>query len=197
MDSASLVLHIMEKKKISLKNTLFLIVVLLLVVPQTRLPIQVLLHKGLALFGPSIENVNDVEQISSYDWKLQDAKGNVINFEASKHRVTLVNLWATWCPPCIAEMPSMEALYGDYKDKMDFVFVSNEDREVISKFLKREEYTFQVYSSISKAPETFNVQSIPRTFLIDRNGNVIIDKSGAANWNAKTVRATIDELLIL
>ncbi len=197
MNSALLVLHTMKKKKVNFKNTMFLVLVILLIIPQTRLHIQVLLHKGLALFGPSMENVNDVEEISSYDWKLQDAKGNVINFETSKHRVTLVNFWATWCPPCIAEMPSMEALYVDYKDKMDFVFVSNEDRDVVSEFLKRKEYTFQTYTPISKAPETFDVQSIPRTFLIDRNGNVIIDKSGAANWNSKTVRTTIDELIKL
>ena len=187
----------MKKKKINIKNILFLVVILLLIIPQTRQPIQVLLHKGLALFSPSIENVEDVEQISSYNWQLESINGESFNFEDTKHKVVLVNLWATWCPPCIAEMPSMQALYKDYKDQVDFVFISNEDRERIYEFLVHEGYSFPVYKPTTKAPETFNVRSIPRTFLIDRNGNIIIDKSGAANWNSETVRATIDELIKL
>jgi len=187
----------MRNKKLNLKNLLFLIILVLLIVPQTRKPIQILIHKGFAQFSPSIEDIDDIEEISSYNWKLQEANGNVLNFEDTKHRVIMVNLWATWCPPCIAEMPSMQALYNDYKEKVDFVFVSNEDKEVIYEFLVHKGYSFPVYSSISKVPETFNVRSIPRTFLIDRNGNIIIDKSGAANWNSEKVRTTIDELIKL
>ncbi len=187
----------MKKKKINIKNILFLVAILLLIIPQTRQPIQVLLHKGLAQFSPSVENVEDVEQISSYNWQLKSINGDSFNFESTKHKVVLVNLWATWCPPCIAEMPSMQALYTDYKDQVDFLFVSNESQEDLSKFLKKKGYTFPVYKPTTKSPETFNVRSIPRTFLIDRNGNIIIDKSGAANWNSETVRTTIDGLIKL
>lgn len=185
------------KKKKNIKNILFLVAILLLIIPQTRQPIQVLLHKGLAQFSPGIESIEDVEAISSYNWQLKGVNGKSFNFEDTKHRVVLVNLWATWCPPCIAEMPSMQELYNDYKDQIDFVFISNESQEDISKFLKNKGYKLPVYRPTTKAPETFNVRSIPRTFLIDRNGNIIIDKSGAANWNSETVRTTIDELINL
>lgn len=187
----------MRNKKINLKNILFLVFIVLLIIPQTRKTIQVVVHKGFAQFSPSIKSIDDIEALSSYNWKLQDTKGNILNFEDTKHSVIIVNFWATWCPPCIAEMPSMEALYNDYKEKIEFVFVSNEDKETIYKFLLNKGHSFPVYSPISKAPETFNVRSIPRTFLIDRNGNIIIDKSGAANWNSETVRTTIDELIKL
>jgi len=94
-------------------------------------------------------------------------------------------------------MPSIQKLSNDYKDKIDIVLVSNEKQEVIKQFLEKKEYNLEVFTPVTNAPETFNVRSIPRTFLIDRNGNIIIDESGAANWNSDKVRATINELIKL
>ncbi len=167
----------------------------LLLVPQTRQPIQVLLHKTLALFGPSIIDESKQLKIEHYNWKLKDENGAILNFENTKGKVVLVNFWATWCPPCIAEMPSMQLLYEDYKDEIEFVFVSNEEFSVINKFISNKGYTFRVFNPITKYPDAFDVTSIPRTFLIDKQGRKVIDKTGAANWNSETVRKTIDELL--
>ncbi|GAA3618801.1 TlpA family protein disulfide reductase [Flavivirga jejuensis] len=184
-----------RRKTFSLKNIIFLILIAVLIIPQTRQPIQVFLHKGLALFGPSI--IKDAKQSSlvNYDWKLKDNENVISNFEATKGQVVLVNFWATWCPPCIAEMPSMQLLYNDYKDRVAFVFVSNEKHAVINQFLEKNKYTFKVYNPATKYPEPFDVTSIPRTFLIDKQGHIVIDKNGAANWNSDTVRKTIDDLL--
>ena len=187
----------MKNKKVSIKNIIFLVIILLLIIPQTRQPIQVLLHKGFALFSPSIENESNRVEVSSYNWELEDLNGNTFNFNEMKGNVVLVNIWATWCPPCIAEMPSLQELSNDYKDKIDFVFVSSEKQAVLEQFLKKNNYSLDVYIPKTEAPETFNVRSIPRTFLIDQKGNIIIDKSGAANWNSDKVRATIDKLLKL
>ena len=185
----------LSRKKISLKNVIFLIVITILIIPQTRQPIQILLHKGLALFSPSV--IKDTKQPSlvNYDWKLKDEQGIVFNFEQTKDQVVLVNFWATWCPPCIAEMPSMQSLFNDYKDQVEFVFVSNEDYSVINQFLNKNDYTFKVYNPLTKYPESFDVTNIPRTFLIDKQGHIVIDKTGAANWNSDSVRKTIDDLL--
>ncbi len=184
----------MLRRKFNLKNIIFLIAIAVLIIPQTRQPIQVLLHKGFALFGPSV--IKDAKQVSltDYNWKLKDGQ-DVFDFEAIKGKVVLINFWATWCPPCIAEMPSMQALYNDYKNDIEFVFVSNEENEVINQFLSKNNYTFKVYTPLTKYPESFDVTSIPRTFLIDKQGHIVIDKNGAANWNSSTVRKTIDDLL--
>ena len=93
-------------------------------------------------------------------------------------------------------MPSLEKLHNDYRDKIVFLFVSNEDDEIISKFVEKNRYSFKVHRSISEYPKDFSVSSIPRTFLIDKKGNIVIDKTGAANWNSEKVRQQIDELLI-
>ena len=176
-------------------NIIFIIVIGLLIIPKTRQPIQVLLHKGLALIIPMTINQNEQFSLESYNWKLKDKNGDIFNFEETKGKVVLVSFWATWCPPCIAEMPSMHKLFNDYNDKIEFVFVSNESSKVINQFLETNKYKFKVYNSVSSYPSVFEVTSIPRTYLISKTGNIIIDKNGVANWNSKMVRNTIDKLL--
>ncbi|KAB1067318.1 TlpA family protein disulfide reductase [Tamlana haliotis] len=166
-----------------------------MLVPQTRKPIQIWLNKGLALFSPSTIDENEQQVLTDYHWVLKSTSGGLVNLENYKGQVILVNFWATWCPPCIAEMPSMQALYKDYKDKVTFVFVSNESPADVQKFLNEKGYTFESYRPTTASPEVFDVTSIPRTFLIDKSGHVIIDKTGAANWSSKEVRKTLDEIL--
>ncbi len=185
----------MKFLKSQLSNLIFLLVIAILVIPQTRKPIQVFLNKGLALISPSIENKEKLTKLSSYEWKLKDEQGQVFDFEDAKGKVVFINFWATWCPPCIAEMPSIQKLYNDYEDKVVFLFVTSDPYSEINKFLDKNKYTFKVYREMSKDSKLFEVPSIPRTFLIDKNGNIIIDESGAANWNSEKVRTTIDELL--
>lgn len=186
----------MVKRKISIKNIIFIIIIALLIIPQTRQHIQIAIHTITAKFSPSVEK-DDIEQLSSYNWKLQDLEGNNYNLDSAKGKVMFVNIWATWCPPCIAEMSSIQSLYNDYNDKIEFILVSNEDKEVIKNFLKTKNYNLKICTPLTKTPETFNVKSIPRTFILDRSGNIIIDESGAANWNSEKVRNTIDKLLKL
>ncbi|MCF7568242.1 TlpA family protein disulfide reductase [Sabulilitoribacter arenilitoris] len=180
--------------KIKRNNIIFLIVIAILLIPKTRKPIQVFIQKGLALISPSVISENKQSSINDYYWKLKDEKGAIFNFKEAKGKVVLINFWATWCPPCIAEMPSLQKLYTDYHDKIEFVFISNESFKTINSFLEKNSYTFKIYNEVSKS-KFFNIRGIPRTFLIDKQGKVLIDKTGAANWNSESVRQTIDDLL--
>lgn len=184
----------MKIRKPKISTIVFLIAVALLLIPQTRKPIQVFVQKGLARISPSIIADNKQASIADYNWKLKDENGTILNFQEAKGKVVLINFWATWCPPCIAEMPSLQELYNDYKDKVEFLFVSDEPFKKINPFLEKNSYDFKVYNEASRS-DFFNVRGIPRTFLIDKQGKVVIDKTGAANWNSNTVRQTIDELL--
>jgi thiol-disulfide isomerase/thioredoxin len=185
----------MKISKKQRNNIIFLIFLAILIIPQTRQPIQILLHKGLALFSPSIIEEEKRISLNDYNWNLVDDNGNAYNFNEAKGKVVLINFWATWCPPCIAEMPSMEKLYHDYKDDVVFLFVSEEEQEVISKFKDKNDYDFIVYSSLTKHPKIFETRSIPRTYILDKVGNIAIDKSGAADWNSASVRELLDTLL--
>ncbi|WP_226294267.1 TlpA family protein disulfide reductase [Aquimarina algicola] len=146
-------------------------------------------------FSPGVVEVDDRTQVKSYDWKLHGVNTESINFNEAKNKVILVNYWATWCPPCIAEMPSLQELYNDYKDDVVFLFVTTDDDPELNKFMKNKNYNYPIYRSLSEAPKPFDGTSLPTTYLIDKNGTIVIDKIGAADWNSNKVRKTIDDLL--
>ncbi|WP_233265904.1 TlpA disulfide reductase family protein [Formosa sp. L2A11] len=185
-----------KSKKNKISNIIFAVFILLMIIPQTRQPIQVFLQKGLAMISPSVEDKSDQKHIDSYQWKLTDLNGVPFNFKSAEGKVVLVNFWATWCPPCIAEMPSLVKLHDDYKDKVQFLFVSNEDKAVIEAFLKKREFNLSIHQPISAIPKALTTSTIPRTLLISKDGRIVIDKTGASDWNSNTVRETIDALLL-
>ncbi|MBA09872.1 MAG: thiol-disulfide oxidoreductase [Flavobacteriaceae bacterium] len=185
----------MNFRKIKKGDILFLILVVLMVVPQTRQPIQIAFHSVVSLFSPSVINPKEQKEISYEPWKLKDLDGNEFDFSNTKNRVVIVNLWATWCPPCIAEFQGIQNLYDDYGKKVDFILVSDESPKAIQKFLKRNGYNIKVFTPLTQYPSYFTTKSIPRTYIIDKQGRIVIDKHGAANWNSSSVREQLDKLL--
>ena len=186
---------LMKLSKSQISNLVFLVVIAILIIPQTRKPIQVFLNKGFALISPSIEKKENQSTLKSYEWKLKDENGNIFDFESVKGKVVFINFWATWCPPCIAEMPSIQNLYTDYKDKVEFLLVTNDPYSEINEFLSKNNYDFKILRPVTFNMSVFDVSTIPRTFLIDKTGKIIIDETGAANWNSDKVRLVIDNLL--
>lgn len=185
----------MKRKKGTFINILLIIGVLLLLYPPTANPIKVFAYKILS-FTPFVRAESDQTQLENYQWQLKRVSDNkLLNLEETKGKVVLVNLWATWCPPCVAEMPSLQALYTDYKDKVDFLFVSNEKNEKVFPFMQKNNYSFEVYNPVTEIPDELYSRSIPATYLISRKGKIVIEKKGAADWNSTTVRNTIDKLL--
>lgn len=187
-----------KSKSSKVYNVIFIICVALFIIPQTRQQIQIFINKVVvSIVKPSTIDIENRKVISSYHWKLIDSDGNTLDFNSAKGKVIVINFWATWCPPCIAEMPSMEELYLNYKDNDDivFFFVSNEEVSVIERFISKKDYSFNVYQPLSQYPQEFDVTSIPRTFVISKKGEIVIDKTGPADWNSKQVIKTIDELL--
>ncbi|OUS02575.1 thiol-disulfide oxidoreductase [Flavobacteriales bacterium 33_180_T64] len=188
-----------KSKKGKIYNLIFIAIFALILIPQTRTPIQVFINKGIALVvKPSVIETSERKSISSYDWELKDISGNDFDFNTTEGKVIVINFWATWCPPCIAEMSSLEALYQNYKsnDNVVFLFISSEETAVLYEFLTHRDYSFPVFQSKSNYPKEFNVSAIPRTFILDKNGAIVIDKSGAADWNSERVITTIDKLLL-
>ncbi|WP_157811860.1 TlpA family protein disulfide reductase [Tenacibaculum sp. SZ-18] len=179
------------KKYITLSNIIFVLAIALLLYK----PSKVWLIRQVA-FSPSIEKVEKSARVFNYNWQLKGLNTNDINFTEFKGKVVFLNFWATWCPPCIAELPSVQKFYNDYQDKVAFIFITSEDSEAIIKFFKENEYEFPVYQSNSILNELPPVNSIPRTFVLDKEGNIRIDKSGAANWRSKSFLDFIDEVLV-
>lgn len=99
------------------------------------------------------------------------------NFVLSKleGKPVLINVWATWCPPCVGEMPAFEKLKNEYKDKINIVAIDfGEKKEVVEKFIKEKKYTFDVaLDANGVTAELYDFQGIPFTFLVDKEGKVV------------------------
>ena len=104
-----------------------------------------------------------------------------------------MNFWATWCPPCVAEMPSFQNLYSDYGDRVVFLFVANDDPDRVIRFMENKELSLPVYFQVSEVPGEMSSNSLPTTYIIDPRGVIIASKVGAADWNSSKVRALLDQ----
>lgn len=172
------------------------IFILLLIIPQTGQPIRLGIHRlKTMVWSPNIEAVEKQVHIPAFNYALRNLDDKQVTQPIGDGRITFLSFWATWCAPCVAELPSIEALYQDYKDEVDFVLVTHENPEVVQGFLDKKNLNLPVYFPIAAPPEALQSKSIPTNFLIDGEGNVLIKETGAANWNSKNVRGLLDELL--
>ncbi|EIA08495.1 TlpA disulfide reductase family protein [Flavobacterium frigoris] len=181
-------------KKSTLQNIAFIIFLgLLLFSPVgTFLKVQV---SRLLSFSPKTIEVSEQKKLSTYQWQLLDSNGNTVSLDEYKGKIIFVNFWATWCPPCIAEMPSLNKLYADYQDKIVFLFVTTDSFEKANTFLVKENLQLPIFHSVSNPPIDMESETIPATYVIDQHQNVIIAKIGPADWNSDAFRLKLDDLL--
>lgn len=180
----------MKLNRKTISNVVFVIIIGLMIYPPTKV-----YFIRLISFSASIENIEDQQQIENFNWQLKGLNSTDVNFSDLKGKVIFVNLWATWCPPCVAEMPSIQKLYDAYKDRIEFVFITNEDWQTVNKFYLKSNFDLPTYNPLSKKPKELSSKSIPATFVIDKSGKIIIDKRGAADWNSYKTRKILDKLL--
>lgn len=114
--------------------------------------------------------------------------------------VVILNVWATWCLPCRAEMPSLEALHRDFRDRgLRVVAVSVDEpnsQDAIREFAKQYQLTFDILHDPSKAIQrSYLTTGIPETFVIGRDGTVRRKVIGAIDWNSTDSRAVLEQLL--
>jgi len=179
----------MKKKNLTFSNILFAIFIVLLIIPQTRTAIQVTMNKiKVQLFSPSTLDAEDQTQLEPFSYRLVDLNGSETTSEIGQGKVVFLSYWATWCPPCIAELPSIQELFNDYGDKIDFLLLTNEDPEVVRRFLEKKKYNLPVFIPRMQAPQKLFERSIPTNYIIDKSGKIIIKETGATDWNSKKVR---------
>lgn len=127
----------------------------------------------------------------------KDSNGKVIDLASLKGKVVFINFWATWCPPCRAEMPSINKLYKKYKDNKNVVFImADVDGTIESStaFMKKKGYVLPVHIPVSSIPEAYFSGSMPTTIILDKQGRLSFDHVGAADYGNPEVTAFIDKL---
>ncbi len=175
------------------QNLLLLFFVVLLIIPQTRFPLQVALQRVIA-FAPSTLSAEETQLVNLENWVLTSADGEVLAPEDSDKPI-VINFWATWCPPCVAEMPSFQKLYDDYGNKVTFLFISEEDFKTTQKFSKEYSLTLPFFRSQNKIPQELNGQALPTTYVLDKQRKLVVKHVGSADWNSEKFRETLENLL--
>jgi thiol-disulfide isomerase/thioredoxin len=140
------------------------------------------------------------EPVDAPGFELQDMDGEKYTLQDYKGKVVMLNFWATWCPPCREEMPSLEAVYQDLKDK-DFVVIAVNQWE-------SPDHVFPYLGQLSVFPsfpilfdregtvsKDYDVKGLPTTYLIDKDGKVVYRAIGGRNFNHAEVKKLIRKLL--
>ncbi|MFO7848608.1 MAG: TlpA disulfide reductase family protein [Spirochaetia bacterium] len=135
------------------------------------------------------------------DFTLEDLSGNSVTLSELKGKVVLLNLWATWCPPCKEEMPSMEELYGELP-RSEFTILAvaapnapRESLEQIESLIEDEGYTFPVLlDEDMEVNQTYGTGSIPTSWIIDPEGMLIARLVGAVDWKKESIVSALSQL---
>lgn len=133
---------------------------------------------------------------ADFSMKLVNSKGEKVSMEQFRGKVIFINLWATWCPPCIAEMPGINDLYKEVKEEdVVFLMLSVDDNfEKAKRFKEKKGFDFEVYRVDEGIPQMYYSQSIPTTFVIDANGGLALTQTGMADYNTPEFKEFLRKL---
>lgn len=160
----------------------------------------VLQRLGYMLSAPAISPGEvRTRQPFPIDFRLPDLRDQPIRLSDLRGRVVLLNFWATWCPPCRAEMPSMQALYQDYREKGFEILAISSDvkgKETVAPFVERLGLTFPMLLDPRNVVGTqLRVRGIPTSYVLDKQGRIVGLEIGARDWNKAAMRRLLERLL--
>lgn len=173
------------------------VIVLLFVGPGVLLFLQ---HHGYLSQGVTTEVATATTQpLVVPDFALLDVEGNRQRLSTLRGRVVLLNFWATWCPPCRTEIPSLEALYQAYHDQGLEILAVASDRQgaqVVVPFVTQYRLSFPVLLDPSgTVTRLYGVTSLPTMYLLDRDGHLVRVTVGGRDWTQANARELIVPLL--
>ncbi len=158
-------------------TVLLLIILLILLVPSWRVNFQGW-FQGLFMQSMEFEANLSVSVPPEVDnWEFSDINGTLHLFDEFNKRPIVLSFWATWCPPCRAELVELNALKKELGESVSFLSISEESMVIIKKSGLHKTYDF-LYST-NEYPGFFNIKSYPTLCIIDTNGQLVFQHSGA------------------
>lgn len=196
-----------NKKWYAASNIIYGILVvsmlLLIMVPDAKSwAIRGLMKIGL--FQPDIteqaQNIKSAVAVNELNQEVvfENGSGKKVSLSSLKGKVVFINFWATWCPPCRAEMPTINKLYQNLKDEENIVFLMvdpDESYEKAQKYMDKNEFSLPVYIPTSPVPYTFLAGALPTTVILDKEGRIAIRHEGAADYGNPEIEKLIRELI--
>jgi len=136
--------------------------------------------------------------VSAPDFTLKDLSGNAVSLQGFKGKIVFLNFWATWCPPCRLEMPTMEELHKEFSDRGLVILAINfrEGPEKIKAFYTERNLTMPaLLDPEEKVFGLYKAWSLPTTYLINRDGEIVGKVIGYRDWHSDHAKAFFRQLL--
>ena len=194
----------MKKKYFTLSNiTTWLLVAFvasMLIFPGVKAGVI----RGLMTVGlfqpkiPAVEADAELNRKLAPPMLITNPEGQAIDVTVDlKGKVLFINFWATWCPPCIAEMPSIEKLYGNFKDNENVVFIlvdADNDPQKSHAFMEKNGWSLPVYFPGGNIPSDYYTGTLPTTVIVNKNGSITYKNTGTADYGSRKMIDYIKEL---
>lgn len=186
-------------KKNGVSAAMIALIVSMLVFPDVKawLMRQV---ASTGLLNPKIEKTENTTErsASTYDFTVSEEHGNQINTADLRGKVVFVNFWASWCPPCRAEFPSIQKFYEKYKDNPKMVFLTvnmDDDPAKGTSYLEKEKYSVPFFVPASNISKVVFEGALPTTLVLDKSGKIRMHHTGVADYSTGGFYQQIEQLL--
>ncbi|GAE63323.1 TlpA family protein disulfide reductase [Chryseobacterium indologenes] len=149
-------------------------------------------------FSGSKDKNKKITSVENMNLSLKKDDGSVINTAGLKGKVVFINFWASWCPPCRAEFPSIQEFYDQYKSNPDMVFLTvnlDDDSELGKVYMKQKNFTLPFVIPAGHIPTPYFSGSLPTTVVLDKKGKVQLHHQGLADYSKESFYHEIDALL--
>ncbi len=180
------------RRHVTVGNVFFFAMVLLVAFALAR-------RQGVFLASPSTGITAQAERVAvAPEFLLPELSGTSVRLSDHQGKVILLNFWAAWCPPCRAEMPSMETLYQAYRDRGPMILAISGDqggKSVVVSFVQERDVRFPILlDPAGEAFAQYGVRGLPTSYLLDRQGRVFSADVGARDWSGRAAREVVERL---
>ena len=149
------------------------------------------------VLNTAIKKDAPIKQQAGTDFSFSSPEGNMLTSSTLQGKVVFINFWASWCPPCRAEMPSLNSLYLTLKNDNRFVFLfvsEDDDRTKASEYLKKNNFSIPVYYRNQVSSEMYS-GTLPTTIVLDKKGNIVMKHAGLAGYDNEKFITQLKSLL--
>ena len=188
--------RIVELFKRHWSNVLFIIVIATLVFnPDAKAWVLRQLF-SIGLFKADFPS-GETTSSTSYNLSFKDENGQSFSTSSLKGKIIFINFWATWCPPCRAEMPSINELYKELGKDPRFVFLmvdADDDLQNSKAFMTKNKFDLPVHTSTGPIPSSLYGGTLPTTIILGKDGQLLSKHEGIANYNSENFRKKMIEM---
>lgn len=193
-----------KKKAWHWSNVLFYVLLAWLAMTFIHSDFKAWTLRGLmkvGVFNPNA-NIEKAQKNAEYldealDFKIADINNNIISLKDLKSKVIFINFWADWCPPCKAEMPSIQELYNAFENNetVQFLLIDVDNNpEKALQYIEEKGYSFPLYFPVNSIPESIFTGTLPSTIVINKEGALVYHKKGIGNFSSNNFVQFIEEL---